>query len=154
MESGRLQTVYIYIYIYICMYIYIYTYIWKRSLYPALCFGTYCKRFAQSAGPGSKQLSLLLQYGVGFHSDMFFGVTFITLAPLLGSIVLPWRHFWSTLATLLVLKTRLRRQRCPRSAPRRPPPFRWHILGVILEVIFDDFPICSVKTGFKHTYVF
>ena len=70
-----------------------------------------------------KLLQLILFFlEASFHNLEHFVHMLPTLGYLLGSLLHPWGHFWSTLATFLVLKTRLRRQRCPRSAPRRPPP--------------------------------
>ena len=71
------------------------------------------------------------------HVERFF----LNLGPHLEYFLLPWRLFGSTLAQFLVLKTRLWRQRCPKSAPRRPPPKLSHVLGPMLGSFFADFLI-------------
>ena len=67
---------------------------------------------------------------------------FVDMVPRLGCVLAstlnPWGHIWSTLSTLLGVKNMLWRQRCPRSAPRRPAPKYLHILTIILGVVFSD----------------
>ena len=84
------------------------------------------------------------------HFERFF----LNLGPHLESCLLPWRHFWSTLAQFVVLKTRLWRQRCPKSAPRRPPPKSPHVLEPMLGSFFAGVPIFSAKNRFvKYVFV-
>ena len=67
--------------------------------------------------------------------------------PFLEPLLLPWRHFWSTLASFFVLKTRLWRRRCPRSAlPGNKLTFWDPFWGPFLQI----FAFCrSKKRGCK-----
>ena len=134
----------------------------------------YLKRFAQSAGPGFLQshrqvLFLIRPYGVHVSPKMLplqikksvlFLVRpfsrildhverfFLNLGPHLEYFLFPWHLFGSTLAPFLVLKTRLWRQTCAKSAPRRPAPKLTHVLGAMLGSFFEYiFLFFLKKTG-------
>ena len=148
----------------------------------------HCKRFAQSAGPGHVVLCLrkrlpksekyrvkcspffglfvFLLFGEYFDTLHHFGVTFITLAPLLESILLPWGHFYhfgtllgsllqpwvhfgSTLDALFASKIGLGRQRCPK---RRHPGNKLTHLETFWRHIFVYFRI-RMQTKMYSKYV-
>ena len=83
---------------------------------------------------------------------------FWTLGVIFGAILNPWGHFWSTLSTFFGVKKTLRRQRCPRSASKRPPWFRSHVLKLFwgsFLVIFQFFCLkcrCKIHVVFKRVF--
>ena len=117
----------------------------------------YLKRCAQSAGPEApsnntqhiKANKKIKSKDILFKAflDPLWESLFLIFRPFLESLLLPWRHFWSTLASFFVLKTRLWRRRCPRSAhPRNKVTFWDPSWGPFLQI----FAFCrSKKRGCK-----
>ena len=112
----------------------------------------YCKRFAQSAGPGyenclhagfpSVQVAQTVPCTQFFGSFLFLRILInfmhelSILGALLELLLLPWGHVGSTLAPFLVFRNQLGLRRCPRSPPRRSPRISPQLFGAILKSVF------------------
>ena len=101
-----------------------------------LCFWlSYCKRFAQSAGPGILQLTFFDALEPLWRSCKS---AFCDLGghfwSILESLLHPWGHFWSTLGIFFVSKNRLG---CQRSTKWRQPQNKFTLFDIILVSFFN-----------------
>ena len=117
---------YIYIYIYICVYI-------CRRLHTIII------QSASRSPPGHNKFHGFIYCLSAFCPESRFLTHFDNCGTLLGSLLQPWVHFWSTLDAVSLSQNRLGRQRCPkRRHPRNFPKFP-HPFGHLSEVIFIHF---------------
>ena len=112
-------------------------------------------RFAQSAGPGSKCLRIVLVLLTDWYQSScpekycrtcflfknfhHFGRSSITLEPLLDTLLQPWGHFWITLATFLEQEKTLGCKMCHRRRQRAIAYQKLTLLDTILEPISEEF---------------
>ena len=91
------------------------------------------------------------------HFGTPFGVNFATLGSLLehfGFAFAPLGSFLEHFGYTFCVKKRIGAPKVPQERPKAPTPFRPHILGAILEVIFDGFCDFSHLERVVKTYVF
>ena len=124
------------------------------------------KRFAQSAGTLSKVVVQLmicvgsclpeLSYDLEAFCrqcasfGMFFGFHFEFVESFWEQF---WR-FWSALSLLFGVNTNAAAPQVSQERPKTASPFRTHILKIILDVMFSDFPFFAEKVGVKNMWLF
>ena len=102
--------------------------------------GFYCKRFAQSAAPGSEKGPLLERIFVWLRKGLTFGAHFRTRGALLCNFWLifgHWEYFGSAGGRSLITKTAWTTKGAPRGISPKMVALCWIHFGVIFCVFFD-----------------